>query len=83
MRSVTVNLTTFEPKQSKQQACYAKAQKGVDRELELEFEKRKEMHRETASVDLQKGADGLSFTMIVLSLWACTGTPGSEAMLFY
>jgi len=31
-------LTTFEPKRSKQQACNAKAQKGVDRELELELE---------------------------------------------
>ena len=35
---MTVNLTTFEPKRSKQQACNAKAQKGVDRELELELE---------------------------------------------
>jgi len=32
-------VTTFEPKQSKQQACNAKAQKGVDQELELELEK--------------------------------------------
>jgi len=39
-------LTTFEPKQSKQRACNAKAQKGVDWELELELEKWKEMCRE-------------------------------------
>jgi len=32
-------LTTFEPKQSKQRTCNAKAQKGVDQELELEVEK--------------------------------------------
>jgi len=56
----------FEPKQSKQQACNAKAQKKVDQELELELEKQKEMHREMASVGLQKGADGLSFTMVCI-----------------
>jgi len=58
------SVTTFEPKQSKQRACNAKAQKGMDWELELELEKQKEMRRETASVGLQKGADGLSFTMM-------------------
>jgi len=57
-------VTTFEPKWSKQQACNAKAQKGVDWELELELEKQKEMCKEMASVDLQKGADGLSFIMM-------------------
>jgi len=34
-------VTTFEPKQDKQQACNAKAQKGLDRELELELENEK------------------------------------------
>jgi len=62
--STAWSLTTFEPKWSKQWACNAKAQKGVDWELELELEKREEMHKETASVGLQKGADGLSFTMV-------------------
>ena len=36
----------------------------MDRELELELEKWKEMRREMASVGLQKGANGLSFTMV-------------------
>jgi len=36
----------------------------VDWELELELEKQKEMCREMASVGLQKGADGLSFTVV-------------------
>jgi len=62
--SVTVNLTTFEPKRSKQRACNAKAQKGVDQGLELELEKRKEIRKEMVSVGLQKGADGLSFTVM-------------------
>jgi len=39
MRSVTVNLTTFEPKQCKQQVCKAKVQKGVDWAVELKCEK--------------------------------------------
>ena len=63
---MTVNLTRIEPKQSKQRACNAKAQKGVDRELELELEKQREMRKEMASVDLQEGADGLSFTVVCI-----------------
>jgi len=38
---VLENLTTFEPKPSKQQACNAKAQKGVDQELELKSQIKK------------------------------------------
>ena len=38
----------------------------MDQELELELEKQKEMRREMASVDLQKGADRLSFTMVCI-----------------
>jgi len=36
----------------------------VDQGLELELEKREKMRKETASVGLQKGADGLSFTVV-------------------
>ena len=57
-------LTTFEPKRSKQRACNAKAQKGVDRDLELELQNKERMRKETVSVGLQKGADGLSFTVV-------------------
>jgi len=64
LRKATINLTTFEPKRSKQRACNAKAQKGVDRELELELQNKERMRRETASVGLQKGADGPSFTVV-------------------
>jgi len=38
-------LTTFEPKRSKQRACNAKAQKGVDRELELELQNKERMRK--------------------------------------
>ena len=57
-------MTTFAPKRSKQRACNAKAQKGGGPGLELELEETIIMRRETASVGLQKGADGLSFTVV-------------------
>jgi len=40
----------------------------VDRELELKLEEQKEMRREMASVGLQKGADGLSFTAVCIPM---------------
>jgi len=65
MRSVTVNLTTFEPKQCKQQACEAKAQNGWTTVLlELECENKGQNALETSPVGLQEGAGGLSFTVL-------------------
>jgi len=57
-------LTRVEPKQSKQRACNAKAQKGVDQELELKLEEQKDICKETAPGGLQEGAGGLSFTVV-------------------
>ena len=64
MRSVTVNLTTFEPKRCKQRVCKAKAQKPGLLCSGVEVLETGENAQETAPVGLQEGAGGLSFTVL-------------------
>jgi len=64
---VTVNLTTFEPKWRKQQACKAKAQKPGLLCSGVEVWEQEQNALETAPVGLQEGAGGLSFTVLCFS----------------
>jgi len=59
-------LTTFEPKQCKQQGYKKKEKKQVDWALELKCENKEKNALETAPVCLQEGASGLSFTMVCI-----------------
>jgi len=63
-RSIDKNLSTFEPKWRKQPACEAKAQNGWTTFSGVGVWEQEQNVLETAPVGLQKGAGGLSFTVL-------------------
>jgi len=64
MRSVTVNLTTFEQNNANRESA-KKKKKNLDYcALELKCENKEQNALETAPVGLQEGAGGLSFTVL-------------------